>query len=265
MKTTLKNTTLLLLSTMVLLMTACGPPKDEPTPELPEAQSFLMDFGQFEDGKVQRTAGMENFAFAGINVLVWNVVIYVGSAVPVAAFLESFNHQAEWDRKLKRWVWEYDVTVAARRYTVQLQGHISGGFANWELHVSQQGGFQNFVYYTGQTALDRTSATWTLNREPSAPTPAVLIEYENDFAGNRQIRYTNIIQNDVNNGGYIEYRVTTDIAFDRYYDIYSQENDNLTEIKWSSMTNEGRVKDELHFGDTDFHCWDSQYMDVVCQ
>jgi len=37
------------------------------------------------------------------------------------------------------------------------------------------------------------------------------------------------------------------------------------EINWNKPANNGRVKDEAHFGDQDWHCWDADQQDTGCQ
>lgn len=256
--------TLLALAGLLFVASSCS--KRDPAPDLPEEQSFIMDFSNFEDGKTGRTTdSLTNWGISATTVLVWNVVITVQGIVPVAAFLESFNHEADWDRKLKRYVWEYSVWVLAKKYDVALHGWLANGDANWELHVSSSD-FGDFTWYTGRTAIDRTSADWTLNFSPQDPKPYVAIDYDVlSTDGSRKIRYTNIIPGHAGNGGYIEYGLTNDVEHDRYYDIFAAETGNLVEIEWHHLNANGRIKNETHFGDTDWHCWDNTLVDAICQ
>ena len=60
--------------------------------------------------------------------------------------------------------------------------------------------------------------------------------------------------------------VLDDVAdyFNRYYHLYNAENSNLTEIQWSSVNYDGRVKDAAYFGHENWNCWATNLMDVVC-
>jgi hypothetical protein len=266
----LTKSTFFLLSLVFLLAAGCGKKADGPSPELPPEGSFIMDFEDFDDGKMSssRVVGADstysNFGYAGLNVLVWNVVITVNAAVPVKAFRESFNHEPDWDRRLQRYVWEYNLDVLGRRYTAQLQGWIEGSDTRWEMFLSQDNGFQNFLWYSGRSAIARNNANWTLNKDPQAPTPYIGIEYTANSVVDAQIRYTNIIGGHEENGGYIEFKVVDSPEFDRAYSIYSAKNDNLIEIEWSHLGLDGRVKDEIHFTDAAWHCWDAAYLDATC-
>ncbi|MEM0996566.1 MAG: hypothetical protein AAGN35_05790 [Bacteroidota bacterium] len=263
------NSILLALS-LVFVLASCGRQSDEPAPELPPEASFLMDFADFSDGKMANgrlsdDSTYSNFGFAATNVLIWNVVIAVNAVVPVAAFGESFNHTPQWDRRLQRYVWEYSVTVLGRQYDASLQGWIDGADSRWEMYISQQRGFQNFLWYSGRSAITRGNANWTLNRDPNAPTPYIAIEYNATSFNDARIRYTNIIPGDAGNGGYIEYRIVDDPERDRAYTIYGPQENRMIEIEWSHFDLVGRVKDEIHFGDSDWRCWDAGYIDVDCQ
>lgn len=61
-------------------------------------------------------------------------------------------------------------------------------------------------------------------------------------------------------------------GFERDYFLINNAIDNswftkkqkFTEIMWNETTKEGRVKDTMHFGDTDWHCWDADLQDTDC-
>jgi len=199
-------------------MFACS--EDEPTqPELPEApqipplSTFLMDFDDFATtGKVVVSPGSympgkyllsrDNWGWAAFHVGVWNIIITVGLAVPVATFVESFNHQPE-QQPDGSWVWSYDVTVADDMYTAELHGEIDNFGTEWEMYISKQDVYEDFLWYFGEADLFLTEGTWTLNKDPEDPVPHIGIEWhrslEDDTA---DIKYTNIVPGGPENGGY---------------------------------------------------------------
>ena len=79
---------------------------------------------------------------------------------------------------------------------------------------------------------------------------------------NGDIKYTNIEPGGAENGGYIFYGKTTDTTYDAYYHIYNKGQDNLTEIEWNLTSKAGRIKDEKHYSDTDWHYWDENLDDI---
>jgi hypothetical protein len=87
----------------------------------------------------------------------------------------------------------------------------------------------------------------------------------NKFAdGTADLKYTIIKPEIPENGGYIFYGTTLN-DLNRFYRIYNKTSDNLTQIEWSSVNKNGHVKDQHHFGDADWHCWNELLMDTVCQ
>ena len=117
------------------------------------------------------------------------------------------------------------------------------------------------MWYHGKSALDKTGGYWTLQENPQNPNPLLRIEWNNDLYTS-DIRYTNIKTGAPENGTYIFYG--TAIADFRFYNIYNKGLDNLTVIEWSSVDKDGHVIDPHHFGNSDFHCWDTNLMDIVC-
>ena len=119
--------------------------------------------------------------------------------------------------------------------------------------------------YYGGSNLPATEGYWILKKNPSDPTDLLRIDWQRDLAeGTHDIKYTNIVPGGPENGGYIFHGVTTEEPYDLFCEIYNKGKDNHTYIKWSSITKEGQVKDGSHFGDSGWHCWDSEHLDVEC-
>ena len=51
--------------------------------------------------------------------------------------------------------------------------------------------------------------------------------------------------------------------YQAFYDIYNKGQDNLIEIEMNTNTQEGRVRNLQHFGNEDWHYWDSHLRDTV--
>jgi len=94
---------------------------------------------------------------------------------PVAAFVESFNHQPV-QQLDGSWLWSYDVTVGRVVHTAKLFGQtVSEGFA-WRMSLSKQDFYTDFEWFTGLSNLPATEGTWTLNQDPNNPNPFLSIE-----------------------------------------------------------------------------------------
>ncbi|MCX6181938.1 MAG: hypothetical protein NT150_08440, partial [Bacteroidetes bacterium] len=179
MKSTIKNQSKkLLVLAMALGVFATSCKKENPAaPELPPASSMSMD-DSFQNG-TNKTEGLAS-GLCALAMLQWNATIFVNVAVPVASFKEAFNHEAVYDVNTKEWVWSYNIVVAGKTFTAKLQASASGDEINWKMVVSQQGGFSNFVWYTGVSRKDGTAGTWSLNKEVLTPVTYLNIEWSKD-------------------------------------------------------------------------------------
>ena len=242
-------------------------------PDLPPMSTFLMDFSDFGGGRYadlvadaqgwDESVTRHNWSWATSNVLVWNGLIIFGLAIPVAAFLEAFNHEPV-RQPDGAWLWDYNFTVDVI-HLAEFYGKIEGDEVVWEMHISREGAYTDFVWYSGRSALDGSEGTWTLNQDPDNPAPMIGIEWHMDVeAETADIKYTNIVPDGPENGGYIFYGVTGEEPYDAFYDIYNIGQDNHTMIEWDLTDEDGRVSDPNRFGDTDWHCWDTLHDDVEC-
>jgi len=247
-----------------VLLAGCKKDKEETPdqPQLPPENAFVQDFEGFGES-TSRSA--DNFAFAGLNVAFWNTVLYVNLVVPVTAWHKVREDQPEWNSDLNAWVWERTFNLSSGNYTAQLRGSTSGSQVTWKMYLSQEGGFQDFLWYEGVAQTNVTSGTWTIYRSPGNSQPYIGIEWHNTVGSDLDdIKYTNVIPDDAGNGGYIHYGVTADTDYEVFYDIYGIENDRLIEIRYNRTTTAGKVRDDQQFGDEEWHCWNETHEDVTC-
>ncbi len=253
-------------------------PDDLIVPTLPPQETFIMPFTGYEDldttgftspqSELEERGGptsFRNWFYAGSNVFVWNVVLGVSMAVPVASFREAFNHTPTYDGN-GAFVWSYDYTLAGATYIAALSGRFvnNNQDVEWVMNISKVGGFANVEWYRGVVARDHSGGTWTLNHRPENPEPLITIDYDKNVAtGVFSIRYTNIIPGNPDNGDYIIYTTEAGDEFNRSYDFFRGDDDFL-EIEWKAPTNEGRVRNPKQYGDNDWHCWNTELQDIDC-
>ncbi len=247
--------------------TSCKKEQNKPAPELPPQSSFVMDFSDFsnpDDTLASRElATYYNWGYAYANVAVWNTIIKVGLAVPVAAFKESFKHEAIYHPDENNWTWSYNFVAGGVMHEAELTGYILNDTVNWEMRITKDGQYSDFLWYYGKNSYDRSGGYWILYEKPSNPSELLRIDWTYDGNGIGDIKYTNIVPGGDENGGYIYYG-TMDGDMTRFYHIYNKGKDNLTEIEWNHADHHGHVKDPLKYGDTDWHCWDTLLKDVDC-
>lgn len=256
---------ILILSAILMLTTSCKK-NNEPAPALPPESSFVMDFNDFSnpnDTLVTREINSyQNWGYSYANVVVWQTLLTVGLAMPVASFRESFNHEAVYHPDQDNWTWSYNVTVGSVVYEAQLTGYLQPDSVVWEMRVTKGTDFAGFLWYYGKSSLNEYGGYWILQENVLIPNPLLKIDWHNYGFGRANISYKNIKPGAPENGGYILYE--SGLPDFRSYNIYNKVLDNLTMIEWSSVNLDGHVKDMHHFGDADYHCWNESLMDVVC-
>jgi hypothetical protein len=289
----------IVLTVLTLLVSGCGnigigKPEDLTVPpEIPPVSSFIMDFGDFipsiktssspssikqvaqqvsytQENGVLSSIGKyalgdrNHWGFAALNVRFWSSLLIAGLAIPVAAFVESFNHMPE-QQSDDTWVWNFNVTVQGALYTAELYGRYVDKGVRWDMYVSKQNEYTQFHWYHGESNLPATKGYWILRNNPSDPTDLLRIDWHRNLKDvTHDIKYINIVPGGPENGGYIFYGVTTKTPFDSFYEIFNKGKDNRTNIEWNSITKEGRVKDSPHFGDNKWHCWNPDNRDIEC-
>jgi len=252
-----------ILFSALLVLQSCKKEEEEEmgvAPELPPSSAFITDFSDFKQNSKDFRG--TNWAFSAINVGVWNVIITVGLAVPVASYAEAVKNHTPVYQGDKTWLWTYDFLD---NYTAELYGTITADGVNWEMYISKAGSFQKFLWYKGQSNTALTQGSWTLYDNHNSAKENLLIEWNKNADGTGNITYTNIIPGGAENGGYISYgNDNTDSEFATFYHIYNKGKDNLTTIEWSKDNKNGRVKDNKHFGDSDWNCWNTELANIDC-
>ncbi len=264
-----KTISLLFVSTLIGLsiFVSCSSDKeDDPgtPPEIPPVESFIMDFSDFNETNVSnRQESQAHWGVAAFKVGIWNVITAVTLAVPVASFANSVDSEPIYDSELEAFIWTFDYDFVGRTYSSELRGRVDGSVVLWEMYISQENGFQDFLWFSGQSQLDGMGGAWTLNNSPENPGAFLEIDWSKESDEVGQIRYTNI-SGESGDGSYIEYGRIESSEYDTYYTINNTETDNLVEIEWNSVTKIGRIKDPGFFEDEDYRCWDDQFEDTDC-
>jgi len=257
-----------MLFTVGVLFYGCKKEDEKVAPTLPPQSAFVMNFSDFSDASDTTKSALQadtylNWGYSFVNVAVWNTFLTVGLAIPVASYIEAFNHEAIYHPDTDDWTWSYNFNVGFVTYEAELTGALDGTMVDWEMRITQAGGFTDFLWYRGKSALDQSGGYWILAENPANPNDLLRIDWKKYADGTADIKYANIKFGDPENGSYIWYG-TTLTAFDRFYNIYRKPSNNHTNIEWSSTLKNGRVKDPLHFNDTQWHCWDNNLLDIVC-
>lgn len=241
-------------------------------PALPPESSFLIDFSDFSDtggSSLLKPGDMsllthENWGWAATNVLVWNTVLFVNLAVPVAAFKASFQHEPV-QQPDGSWLWSYSFPVGSTTFSAELYGALTSEGTQWDMYISKSNGFNKFLWYTGGADLAYSQGSWTIFNHPDEPVAFLSIEWHRNLQDSTaDIKYTHLASGEQQAGSYIYYGLTNNFPYNAFYDIFHQANNNHVNIEWNHQTKEGRIKDPQHFQNSLWHCWNETLDDCEC-
>lgn len=266
-----KVLTLLLLAVfMATLLTGCKKKKGDP-PILPPEESFVIDFSNFEAGKSADFSsfnkGVENsnWEFSVLVTGYFRILTASTLVVPISAFNVAVDQTPTWLEE-KTWQWSYSVTVASVTYKARLVGLIRTSDVQWKMYVTKEGtgGFAEFLWFEGTSKLDGTGGSWTLNESAAVQQPLLQVDWTKTGISVGTIKYTYTKTGSFKNS-YIEYGKTTG-TYDSNYSInyYNGTAFSEMDVEWSSDDSNGRVMCPLWFGDSSWHCWNSNLANIVC-
>ena len=271
----MKDLRFLPLILVVILLSGCA--KEKIAPELPPPQSFIMSFDDLWDESPgpadnQTVISYANFLFAAANLYWWNAVLAAQLAIPAAAFMESFNHEAVWDRPSGSWIWSYSITFNDITYDANLHGKYDDDEVSWSMFITKSGGFVDFLWFEGTSARDNSAGSWIISKNPdeNIKNPEIGVQFIDIqwnyvSAANFEITYTDIEAGSTTEGSYIHHGITDDPDLDAFYDIYRIWDDNTTNIKWNSEFHYGQVMNFIHYEDPYWHCWNEEFRNIACE
>jgi len=266
------------LALLILISGLWGCEKKGNPPVIPPEKTMLIDFSDFikstksgfptETPKNLQAVPNLNWSIAATVAGVWNTLLTVNLAVPVAAFKEALTKKPSYLDN-KKWQWKYNVNVLSATYIARLTGQITSSGVKWEMYITREGagGFSEFLWFEGTSASDGKSGQWILTESQTNQVPMLQIDWTITGTEVGSVKYTYIKKENPMKNSYIEYGLTSGTlnAFYKVY-LYDQSlNDFVTvDIEWSTTGHNGRIKAQRYFGDTNWHCWDGNGNDIQC-
>lgn len=134
--------------------------------------------------------------------------------------------------------------------------------------------FEDFLWFEGTSAKDVSQGTWTLYHSVNFPEEVLTIDWEATGEEINNVVYTYVreLNNDRQpepfNGSELEYGINEmeDYYYYNidYYDYFALDFVQVN-IEMNRSDYSGRIKStNWAGGDTDWHCWDADFMDVDC-
>lgn len=276
---------LMILCMGIILIDGCKKEDNNATaPDLPPLASMQSNFSSFGGQKSASseipykaaidTLSSTNFIYAALNVGVWNTIIGVTLAVPVAAFAHSFKNQPSFINN-STWQWKYTYPVLGGTYNARLTGQVQSDSVKWEMYISKSGigAFSELKWFEGNSSMDGTGGQWLLYYSVAHPDPFLHINWTRSGDSVEYAKYT-IVRDSTDSGSvnpakgsYVEAGYQSG-DYDAYYNIhvYNATSTNFDDvnIEWSTTQYFGHVKSENFYNDANWHCWDSTGVNIVC-
>lgn len=266
---------LIIITTFIITQfTGCKKDKGDP-PVLPPAETMTIDFSNFQSGtkgntsiSIPKGTVSSNWEFSAGAALLWKAIIYTTLAVPVYSFQVAVDQKPVYIED-KTWQWSGSATILAATYSARLTGQITETNVVWKMYITKAGtgGYTDFLWFEGTSALDGSEGQWILNESQQNPVQVLKIDWS--ISGDKigMIKYTYTKTGSTFKDSYIEYGLTSNTLNAyytiHYYDSSYQQFYDLN-VEWSTTLKNGRVKCLGHFGTSHWYCWDSNYLNVTC-
>ncbi len=281
MKSTNKSTnTLWLLIVAIFIVTIIGCKNDNDDdilpdpPPLPPITSLAIDFqeiGNPDDTLSARDINTYiNWGRAYFDVAAWNLVVSSIILVPVASYAIALNQTPVYNPVNGEWIWAYEFTSNNITYSAKLKGYYDGNDSvAWEMRITQQGGFVDFLWYYGKMHIAGNQIDyvyWELVNNPVDNIPFLRIDWNRLGSGATEwytTKYTIIDPDNPSHLDWISYMVSPSEFF-RVFTLFDVSEWMQAQIEFYVNTHEGKIKDPWFFGDEEWHCWDTNLMDVIC-
>lgn len=244
--------------------------KDQ-APKLPPAESMQVDLSYFHQtgaGKVVDVTVLtgRNFNNAVIRALVINTVVAAVLALPslTLAAAASQNPQPQDDGKF-HWVYTYQDSGITLKADLAGWIDVASQESVWEMRVSNsasQPPLEDFLWYVGRAALDRSSGYWEIYEitTPDTSNPVLRIDWTFAAANEVTVDITVVKQGVPENGDRVTYVVDKNQRTIRWLD---KSRGATVEISWDVQTGAGYLI-APDFNNGEKACWDAQRNDVAC-
>ncbi|MBK6281861.1 MAG: hypothetical protein IPF54_03595 [Draconibacterium sp.] len=246
----------------------------EVAPELPPVETMIVDFGKIADITKSADIAKTNWLYSATTVGWWSIITGTTFAIPVAAFRSAIEVEPTYIDNLT-WEWNYSVDGFTSQYSARLVGKLLSKEVKWEMYISKTGiqPFDEFLWFEGTSNIDGNSGQWILYHSSAFPEKTIQIDWKKETEKVGEIKYTYIRekndqrQTDSFNGSTLTYGLQK-MELDIFVNIhaYNAEDKKFNDsfIEWNSTNYFGHVKAENFFNDSNWHCWDSQGNDILC-
>jgi len=254
-----------------ILLTDCKKDKGDP-PALPPVESMTIDFSNFSSTSKsiellpdQKGTSNSNWEYAATVAGFWKLILSTTLALPVTVFKVAVDQNPVFVSG-KTWQWSYTTTYLNVTYKARLTGLIGASNVQWKMYVSQDGtnGFTDFLWIEGTSNIDGSGGQWTIYQDPQTGVAFLQIDWAKTTNVVGNIKYTYIKAGSFKDS-YIQYGLTSD-PLNAFYTIHYYNGTKFSDVnvEWNTTTKNGHVKSVDYMGDSNWYCWDSNRVNIVC-
>jgi hypothetical protein len=243
---------------LLFVCSSCNKEPEGNRPDLPPVESLIMNFTDFDSpvaDEKSSIASHANFNHAFTSLVFWSGASVITMALPVAAYGYALEQDAVYLGD-NSWEWSYEFQWNSIDYKATLTGkRISNEEFTLEMVIALAAlPEQGVLWFDGTVRYDHTHATWSIYREGTIE--VLGIEWTKDYElGDASLQYTYTEPDQEETGSYIRYEYAPAEPYDASFTVSLSSGTTL--IQWDTASKEGRVMDEVKFGDGAWHCWDS--------
>ncbi len=204
-----------------------------------------------------------NWILAASKFFEWNMLVGDNIKLSYSALQKAYLYEAM-PFDTKTWYWEYDFSENDNNYTVFLYAtsEIDSSLF-WEMYLSVNESEKGLVL-SGKNNKFFTQGQWLFYREKYSSNEILKIDWiKNDTA--LIVDFTNVYSNSIFKGSSLEiiynYADTNFVS----YIFTNARNLRKSYIELNTTVGSGKVKDFYVFGDSLWHCWDSNFVDIECE
>jgi len=249
---------IVLTASFLLVSTSCDKESRENRPELPPVESLMMSFSDFDEARGDTKASGESnlhFNYAFTSLIFWSGASVVTLALPVAAYTYALEQGVEYMGD-NSWEWQYSFHWGGLDYTATLTAtRINNEEFSLEMLIATAAmPDQGVRWFDGVVRYDHTRADWTIYKDGSVEALEIAWTKDKEL-GDASLLYTFVEPEMMETGSYIRYEYAPQEVYDASFMVSRSAGTTL--VQWSTSTREGRVQDEMKFGDAEWKCWDS--------
>lgn len=256
---------LLLVISFTFIYQSCNKNDGESAPVVPLSTTLAIEFPYLPTTK-NGAIEVSNWQFSTVSLALWNTFLNKNCVIPITSFKEAIKRTPSY---LDDNTWEWNASFNGDSITVKatLHGTIVNDSVKWNLYIStvqKSNTINEFLWIEGMSARNQTGGWWLIYEKPSNPVPYLRISWKQENEKPATVNYILVKSGDPDFGTSLENGHLDHPIYNTYYSLDLNYGKSIF-IELNKESKEGHIKSELLFNDSQWHCWNALYENVVCQ